>query len=209
MYPIQGIPILSFLVKRLKVLPSDEYRLIVATTERREDDVIAVWSEQEEVPVVRGEDDDVIKRYIQCLEEYPCRSVIRVTGDNPLTCPRIIQNLAARFERFQVDYIDCQNFPYGAGADIFSVPLLYSLTEKTNKPAEREHINLYVLNHRSSMKTDTLAAQGVLARPDLRMTVDNYQDWQRICSIFLPKEEHPWRIQLEEAINRLDTSTIQ
>ena len=87
-----GIPMLSFLLKRLKAgLPEERFKIILATTEDAADDIIANLGEEEEAEVLRGEEYDVLKRYLRCLEAFPADIVVRVTADNPFTCPEVIE----------------------------------------------------------------------------------------------------------------------
>jgi len=98
LYPLAGIPMLVFLIRRLKQadLPGT---LVLATTKRRDDDIIAVWGQMEDVPVVRGSDEDVLSRYLKCLALYPSRFVIRITADNPLTDPYLISQVSQEMKR--------------------------------------------------------------------------------------------------------------
>ena len=61
LYPIRGLPILVFLIRRLKK-SNITGRIIVATTDRSEDDLVVAWAVQEGVKVVRGETDDLLSR---------------------------------------------------------------------------------------------------------------------------------------------------
>ncbi|NWH04943.1 cytidylyltransferase domain-containing protein [Desulfobacter latus] len=48
MYPLRGIPILVFLIRRLKHFLSEEYfRLILATSDLSQDDPVAAWAKYE------------------------------------------------------------------------------------------------------------------------------------------------------------------
>ena len=54
LYPLNGLPILVFLIRRIKMANIKE-RIVVATTECPEDDIIVAWAEHENVAVVRGD----------------------------------------------------------------------------------------------------------------------------------------------------------
>jgi spore coat polysaccharide biosynthesis protein SpsF len=209
LYPISGIPLLVFLLRRLRSGLSEKiYRLVLATTELERDNVIAAWGSKEGVAVFRGSEDDVLGRYAKCIESHPAEAVVRVTADNPLTCPEVIKRLAQEMERGDADYIQIDRLPYGTGADIFSSSLLSSLDRNVKLPDEREHINLHVLRHPENFKVRIIHAEGELARPDLRMTVDTREDWERLAGIFYPSEKEPWRIPLREAVKRMDPKPV-
>ncbi|KPA11211.1 Spore coat polysaccharide biosynthesis protein SpsF [Candidatus Magnetomorum sp. HK-1] len=208
-YPLSGIPMLIFLIRRLKIsLPENLFQIILATTNNSTDDIIYVWGKSENIPVVRGDEKDVLKRYIQTLKEYPAQTIVRVTADNPLTCPEIIKCLVKKQQEQNADYAFCENLPYGTASDIFSYNLLVSLDKEIVSAIEREHINLHVLNNIKKFKVTFTNATGKMARPDLNMTVDTISDWYRVKALFDQNEKEPWKITLSEAIKRMDKSSL-
>jgi spore coat polysaccharide biosynthesis protein SpsF len=209
LYPISGIPIIVFLLRRLRSgLWEDEYRIVLATTKNQQDDVVESLGLEEGVDVVRGEEDDVLKRYMECLERYPTETVVRVTADNPLTCPEITKWLVKEKQDRNSDYVKCENLPYGAGVDVFSSGLLRILNKETKDQDEREHINLFVLRNKEKFNICSQNAKGDIARPDLRMTIDTREDWQLVKSLFRRDEIEPWRITLREVIERMDKTCV-
>lgn len=209
LYPIAGVPMLAFLLRRLKAgLPENRFTVMIATTEHQPDDIVATWGVAEKVAVCRGEEDDVLKRYAKCLDYCDVATVVRVTADNPLTCPEIIKWLVQEKEAGDLDYIQCTNLPCGTGTDVFSSTLLKFLHQNLTDPAEREHINLHILRNPEKFKRYFTEIKGELARPDLRMTVDTKEDWFNIASLFNRTEKVPWEIPLSEAIERVDTKPV-
>lgn len=205
MYPLCSIPLLAFLIRRMKNgLPENRYRIIVATTKNREDNPVAAWAEHEKVYLIRGTENDVLSRYIQTISQYHADTNVRVTADNPLTCPEILKTAVSLLQKKQLDYVQTKNFPYGTGVDVFSAPLLNHLDKQTAEPLDREHINNYVLNHPDKFRLETIQAKGTLARPDLNMTIDAIEDFDRVSMIFNRNNDSlPWNLPLEEAIQRL------
>ncbi len=202
MYPLCGIPILSFLIRRLKNgLTQDQYRIIVATTKKTEDNIIAAWAEYEGVYCVRGAEDDVLQRYLTTLDLYNTSTSVRVTADNPFTCPQIIHSCVKLMKKNDLDYVQSQNFPYGAGVDVFSTSLLKKLGNNVSKPEEKEHINLHILNNPEKFKTGNFYAKEPLDRPDLSMTVDTQADFNNLSLILNAyNAPFPWAIKLEQVV---------
>jgi spore coat polysaccharide biosynthesis protein SpsF len=207
LYPIAGIPLLVFLLKRLQTgLPQADYQIVLATSTDQSDDILAIWAAEQGVHIFRGSEQDVLNRYRACWEQYPAEIVVRVTADNPLTCPGMLQWLVQQTHRTGVDYAQIVNLPYGAGVDLFSAELLQRLDQEAIAPDEREHLNLRIYRNKEKYHSYFGQVEGELARPDLRMTVDTKEDWERMRAIFDPGEPEPWRISLAEAIIRLDSS---
>jgi len=209
LYPICGLPLISFLIKRLKLnLPAD-YMIVLATTENEEDDILARWAAEENIHSFRGSDNNVLERYKDCLKKFPSNTIVRVTGDNPLTCPKIIEWLVSIKTSHKKDYIFCDNLPYGAGADVFDSDILLQIEKKTNLDDEREHINLHILRNIKNFKTTFPKAEKKIARPDLRITVDTIEDWLIINQLFLNDNDKQYNIPLEEVIQRMDRLNVR
>lgn len=207
MYPLCGIPLLAFLIRRLKTgLPDDVYRIIVATTPNKEDNTVAAWAEYENVHIIRGSLNDVLSRYLLTVAAYPSDINVRVTADNPFTCPEIIKASVSLFREKGLDYVHTRDFPYGAGVDVFSRSALNFLGTRTTEPLDREHINNYILKNPEKFHLEVIQAKGKLLRPDLNMSVDTEDDFKRVSGIFnSPKKPEPWTMTLNQAIDNMDS----
>lgn len=209
MMTLNGIPMLSFLLRRLKDgLPENRYKIMLATTENIEDDMIANLGKKEEVEVIRGDESDVLKRYLKCLDVFSADIVVRVTADNPFTCPEVLECAVNEMIKRKVDYLKCENLPVGSGVDVFSSNLLKQLDVNAKHPQEREHINMYVLKNRKKYSTFFLHFEGKRARSSMRITVDTLEDLENARSIFKQDDIEPWRISLLEIVKRMDPSVL-
>ena len=210
LYPLAGMPMVVFLIRRLiSTLEETNHRLVLATTLKVEDDPVAVWGAQEGIDVVRGENEDVMARYIRCLRIYPTPAIVRVTADNPLTCPELINRSVIKLLENRLDYVQTIGAPLGAGVDVFSKSVFDKLSDICLEPSEREHINKYIIEHRREFKTADLNVQGIINRPDIRLTVDTKEDWNKIKRLFGDNEKKPWEIPLHKAIERFDSVHLQ
>jgi spore coat polysaccharide biosynthesis protein SpsF len=200
---------LAFLLKRLEAgLPKSQYQIVLATSDQKPDAIIAAWGRTLAIPVIRGDEQDVLKRFAKCLRYHPSETVVRVTGDNPLTSPEIIQWMVLTQKKKQLDYVDCGNCPCGAGSDLYRSKVLLSLNREITNLDEREHINLSILRNPELFKIYHLHLNGLLNRPELRMTVDTLEDWLRVNNIFDTCESEPWTISLSQAIERMDHASV-
>ena len=200
--PLNGMPMLAYLIRRLKKTLPSSYLIVVATTNKKEDDLVVKCAEVEKVKIVRGEEDNVLARYIKCIETFPSNVVIRVTGDNPLTDPWLITETVKRFKESEYDYVrSIRGFPSGVGVDGFSDRLLRISYDKSTSSYEREHIDAYVLKHRNRFKIAEITPPPELNYPDVRLTVDTDEDYKKVKEIV---ESHPcdYMIKAENAIER-------
>lgn len=209
LWPLAGLPLLAFLIRRLKAgLPASEYRLVLATTDLAADDILAAWAEAEGIAVVRGDEQDLVRRFNACLKQFPADFVVRVTADNPLTCPQTLKQLVASARQHRADYAYCPNLPVGAGVDVFGAQTL-ELLSRAAAPDEREHLNLHILNHPEDFCSIFPEALGPLARPELRLTIDTLEDWRRVRALCAADDPEPWNLSLHAAISRLDNRTLR
>ncbi len=191
-YPLKGTAMLAFLLRRLAVAAESGLGLCLATTRNPEDDILAAWADSLGVPVVRGEEDDVLRRFLACLEAFGAEACIRVTGDNPLTSLAMIglvQDALRQGHDYVDGYGDCA---VGVGVDGFSRRLLLRLDALDLSPAEREHLNRRVLDAPEAFAVHKAPAPPPLRRRDVRLTVDTLADYRdltaRLARVALPVE---------------------
>lgn len=181
--PVGGVPMLVYLIRRLGALPAS-YKLVVATTENAGDDIIAGLAEREKIAVVRGEEDDVLSRYMRCIRIFPCDIVARVTADNPLTDPGVIIRAVEKMTGEGCDYVRAvDGFPIGTGSDVFSAKILSILDKLARSGYEREHLDAYILKHMGEFKTCALRPDKEAYDPDLRLTVDSREDYEKVRQV--------------------------
>lgn len=175
--PLAGTPMLGFLLERLRGLSS---RLCLATTWRPEDLALASLARDLGVEAVQGEEDDVLARFLRCLDRFPAQAVARVTADNPLTCPELVE-AALRLVLDGAEHAGLpQDSPAGLGADAFCAQALRRMAPRASSPDEREHINLHALRHPSQYRTLRPTLPPAARRPDIRLTVDTPEDLDRV-----------------------------
>lgn len=175
LYPLAGRPMLAFLLERLL---AGGLAPCLATTRLPQDDALAAWAGWLGVPVVRGEDEDVLARYVRCLDEFSPRVVVRVTGDNPLTCPDLVE-AAVQAVRDGADYAPVPSgCPVGLGADAFDAQVLRAVSRECAPGPGREHINLHVLENPGKFSSACLRLACPAKAQDARFTVDTGQEYQ-------------------------------
>ncbi len=82
------------------------------------------------VDVFFGPEKNMIKRVINCMEKKNLKHFVRVTGDNPMTDPLSILNLAKNHIKNKNEYTYTDSLPHGMKPEIFS---LSGLKKNINK----------------------------------------------------------------------------
>ena len=161
--------------------------LILATTDQPVDDALVAIAESLTIPVFRGAEQDVLRRFCDAVEVFPADAVLRVCADNPLVDPVEIDRLVDFFWRNQpADYVcndrlDC-GLPDGVGAEIGSAECLNRLDGVVPLPM-REHVFQYVTQNLGDFSIGRLEATGPLNRPEIRLDIDHPEDGEFISGL--------------------------
>jgi spore coat polysaccharide biosynthesis protein SpsF len=195
---IAGKPLLGHIVGRLGHL-HHPIGIVVATSLLDKDNAIANWCDFQGVDSFRGSETDVLDRYLQCAEMFGFDNIVRLTADNPFPDIEELDRLIALHLHEKSDYAHSfGQLPIGVGAEIFAIDSLRRSHREGLAPHHREHVNEYIPEHPELFKISVLAIPPSKVRPDLRLTVDTVQDYQRACNL-VPQARGEW-LTTEEAI---------
>ena len=146
MAEINGVPIIQILLERLKLCEIlDE--IIVATTHKEEDDCLSDFLNKLGIKVFRGNENDVLSRFVEATQISKCNIVVRITADCPLIDPVIVGKVIKKFLSGNFDYVsntDPPLFPDGMDVEVFSKKTLLLANQYSSLRKEREdHIRKY------------------------------------------------------------------
>jgi spore coat polysaccharide biosynthesis protein SpsF len=196
--PIAGRPLLAHVLDRLQLLEHPA-ATVVATSTLEKDDAIAAWCEARGTACFRGDELDVLDRYLRCAEAFGFSDVVRLTADNPFTDIDELDRLIALHRNGGFDYTHSFGMmPLGVGAEIFTAGALTRSHAEGKAPNHREHVNEYIQEHPERFRIGQLQVAAAKLFPALRLTVDTEEDWLRACML---AEKAPGRwLGTEEAI---------
>jgi spore coat polysaccharide biosynthesis protein SpsF len=166
-------------VRRAKTL--DE--VVVATTTKQTDDVIASWCKDTGVPVHRGSEEDVLYRYAEAATIHSADVVVRVTSDCPIIDPEVIDQTVGRFLEKSESYDYASNrivhtFPRGQDIEVLHYRTLMFAHLFATDPADREHVTLHVW--RQPQRFRLLNVPNAVDESVHRWTVDTPEDFELI-----------------------------
>lgn len=141
-----GRPMLALQLARLARLDAS-YHVVVATSDRPGDDAVADIAAGAGVDVVRGSEQDVLGRFALALERWRCDTVVRLTGDCPLSDPGIVAD-AVRLHRVErADYTSNvlpRSFPKGLDVEVVTAAALEAAHTEAVPGPDREHVTPFV-----------------------------------------------------------------
>jgi spore coat polysaccharide biosynthesis protein SpsF len=144
--------------------------------------------------LVPGPEDDVLARYCLAIRHSGAERIIRATGDNPFVFVDAAAALNQEAHALGADYAGYSGLPLGAGVEsVASEALLRAEREARSQP-EREHVCPYLYGHPELFRLHRPLAPRCWQGPDLRITVDTQEDYERALALYgqllsLPPEE--------------------
>ena len=185
-----GITLLECLLKQLNFCQTVD-SIFVATTTEKVDDEIVNKCEELKIPVFRGNEKNVLDRFYECAKTYSIKNIIRITSDNPLIDPQIVDQVVDEYKKGQFDYVsNCEErtFPYGTEVEVFSFLSLKRANDEAKCDYEREHVTPYIINLKENKK---FCLRNTRDLSHLRWTVDELQDFLFVKEIYKRVKKEP------------------
>lgn len=158
---------------------------IVATTFLAKDDVVASECKRLGVAVFRGSEANVLDRYYQAALQHEAAIVVRVTADNPLVDPDLIDDVVRAILASHADYVNNRSprfYPQGLDVEAFTFVALEQAWRQAKKQYEREHVTPYFYEHPELF--DCVSVRGPFDCSHHRWTLDTAEDLCVIREIY-------------------------
>ncbi|MFC1991140.1 cytidylyltransferase domain-containing protein [Chloroflexota bacterium] len=219
---ISGKPTLCHVIERVKHSKSVD-AVMVATTTKREDEIITKVVQDCGVVCSRGSEEDVLDRYYHAALAIKADIIVRTTADCPFIDPQVIDKVVNHYinHRDSLDYVSNvlkPTYPDGLDVEVFSINVLEKAWQEAKKPAEREHVTPYIKNHPELFRLANVENKEDLSQ--MRWTLDTEDDLQLIREvyarlykkdeIFLMRdvldlvEKNPWLTKINQGHRRDD-----
>jgi spore coat polysaccharide biosynthesis protein SpsF (cytidylyltransferase family) len=186
MQKVLGKPLIAYLLERVSQAKTID-RIVLATTNKHEDDILADFVSSLGYLVFRGSEKDVLARYynaFQCFkdEQDDVNAIVRITGDCPLIEPDLIDKVVNKYLEEKLDYVALEStFPEGLDVEIFSSTMLECAFNKAKLLSEREHVALYF--HNNSHLYNMSRVKNQTDDSKYRITVDEPEDFMVVKAI--------------------------
>jgi spore coat polysaccharide biosynthesis protein SpsF (cytidylyltransferase family) len=184
-------PIVYHVIKQLQNCKLVD-EIVIATTNLPEDDTLANFVKDMEISLFRGSSNDVLDRYYQCAKEFSFSDIVRITSDNPLIDPTIVDLVISKYLEGEFDYVTNsypRTFPQGTETEVFSFRILEDVWKNAKKPSEREHVTPYIYNNPNKFKIFNVGYSENLSH--LRWTVDQKNDFYLVENILKKIKNRP------------------
>jgi len=200
---LAGEAVLVRLMERVrKAATLDE--VIICTSTHPQDDAIEELAKHHGYPIFRGDELDVMGRFLEAAKPRNADIIVRITGDNPLTDPAMIDTMVTALKSQGAEYAFTEDLPRGTRAEVISLAALERCYALLEDPASSEYMTLMIKRPDHFKVLCVEAIDKATKRPELRLTIDTPQDYEVVSNLFEAFDGAPET--LEEAIAWLDSN---
>lgn len=180
---LSGEPLIVRLTERV-MTASIPKKVVWCTSVHSQDDPLEQLANERCIPIFRGAEDDVMGRFLDAASRIGATTVIRVTGDNPLSDPELMDLLITSHFDLNAEYSYNDQLPRGTRCEVIDVKMLEKCHERLQDPNSSEYMTLQ-LRRPDVFKVNRVHCPDVrLHRPEMRLTVDTKEDYELLSSIY-------------------------
>jgi len=159
--------------------------VVVATSVSPADDRIEDLVLSRGWMVYRGPEEDVLGRYAEAAAAFEANPVVRMTMDNPLMDPYVIDRVVETYQNGSYDFVTNNleaTFPHGLDLEVFSRAALGIAHREATKAFDREHVSPFIRDHPSRFRLGNVRSPRDLHH--LRWTVDYPEDFEFVLAVY-------------------------
>jgi len=182
---IEGCTAIERVVNNLK--PSEYIDdIIIATSTNKENDQIEDLALRSGISIFRGDERNVVKRYIDAAEKFNANTIVRVTGDCPLVSYEIADNLIVKHleKRAEFTTMEPNGPPIGTLSEIIELSALKKLMHKNIDLSYSEYMSFYFKCNPSIFSINVVVCPLEFTGPEFRLTLDYPEDLDLLRCIF-------------------------
>lgn len=198
---LAGQPMLARVIERIR-LAAEGRPIIVATSDRPDDDGIAALAQAEGVGLFRGSVDDVLGRALALADDFGLTALVRICGDSPFMDPALCRRMVALAESGDFDLVTNvfpRGFPPGCSIEVIATGALRRMVAEAGDPAHREHMTSYIYQNPDSFRIHNVAPDRPW--PAVALTVDEPADLERARRVFALADGQMDRLDLAAIVD--------
>jgi spore coat polysaccharide biosynthesis protein SpsF len=183
---LRGKPIIWHIYNRLQHAKLVN-QVVISTGQFEKNKEICELASRYKISYYAGSELDLIDRLYKTALNFEADAIVRITGDNPLVDPTIVDKLVSEFvqknDRFDiVTNSRKKTFPHGLDVEIYSVKILKKLWNEIKDPSLREWFTTYIDKNNANFRI--LNVEHTENLTDFRWTLDYEEDYEFIKEIY-------------------------
>ncbi len=206
--------ILDIIIYNVKSVVQKKYEIVIATSNLKENNIFEKYALENEILLFRGDEFDVLSRFIGVGVENGYTHILRICADNPFISKYFLSQLISEWELSLNDYLSFKMHDgtpiikahIGLFAEIVSLNSLQKTRASTKKDNYLENVTEYIYNHPSKFDINLLELPEFISkRTDLRFTIDDQDDFQILSEIY---DEVNYDDNIDLLFKKVDSSLI-
>lgn len=176
--------ILELVVQRVKKSTLIS-KVVIATSTEQSDDILLDNNLGAEV--FRGDLNNVFGRYFDCATYYSADVIVRITGDCPCIDHQVIDQAIKEHIEQENDYTSnaiIRTFPHGMDVEVFNYSCFKKINKQDMDDQDLEHVTRIFYNNPDSFNLGNIVQQNDTNTSDIRITVDEKNDYDLIRIIY-------------------------
>jgi len=205
LYKINNIPLICFMLERIKQCDGLD-GILVATSMEKGDDPIFNYCKENDVSCHRGSLDNVAERYKDTIEANNFDAFVRLSGDSPLIDYHIVEKAITLFRDNKYDIVTNvleRSFPKGQSVELVGSKVFLNAYQRMDNAFYYEHVTSYFYEHKMSYNICNFKS-GIRAG-DIQLSVDTEADMEVFEQIIEKMDRPHWEYGWEEIVKLHDS----
>ncbi len=181
-----NLSILEIIIKKIKTIQHKNIHIVLATSNQPENNVLIHLAVKEDILYFSGDEQNVLKRYIDCANHFNAEKIIRICADNPFLDLELLKNIIQEQNNSTYDYIaykvnDTPSIKthYGFFSEFVHLEALKKAYANTTEKIYLEHVTNYIYSFEDNFSIHWLDAPKEISNAhNIRLTVDDLQDFE-------------------------------
>lgn len=169
-----GKSILEHVYERLSAATLVD-KVVFAIPDTSSNDDLARYLDEKGLEYFRGDENDVLSRFLTVADYYKPQAIIRATCDNPFVDWRLVDEKIKALGNN--DYVKSEGAPIGTSDEVFRYSALLEASIKAKTEAEHEHVTPYIYKNPDIFKIITIPYY-IKVKSNYRLTVDTPEDFK-------------------------------
>ncbi len=174
--PINGMPTIEYLIKRMKHSRNAD-AIILCTTENESDDVLIEIAKRQNIKYFRGSEKDKLMRWNGAVQKYGIDYFVTADGDDVLCDPKLVDMALEQMKNTEVDFIQATDIICGAFTYCIRGTALQKVCEIKDSD-DTEMMWVYFTETGLFRIAELQNVPNEYYRDDIRMTLDYPEDFQ-------------------------------
>ena len=166
---------------------------INTTNNSNDDNLYNKYKDSTDILCYRGDENNVLSRFIDCAEYFNKKTIIRVCSDNPFISLKYMEYLIDTYLKNNKDYISysidgekcCMKSHIGIFSEIVSLNSLKSVITETKEKHFLENVTEYVYENTDKFLVKLINenfSSSIIN--NIRLTLDNKEDFDNLTKIY-------------------------